>query len=293
MPELTTVEKPKIAGFVDSKFKNANERRIAEAEAELEEISASEENAEVEEEKTEAVETKSKEPETGEERTYKKRYDDIRKLQSNTAEELKVLKAQLENAKEQGLVKPPKSDEDIQAWADKYPDVAAIVETIALKKAKEQSQDLEDKVQKINDLQESANRDKAEAQLMQLHPDFEEIRGSNDFHEWAEEQPSWVQNSLYENDTDAYSAARAIDLYKADRNLTGKVKSKSQDNSEAAKSVNTRASRSKPQAENTSGQIRESDVDQMSSQEYENNEKEIMEAIKTGKFIYDVSGSAR
>ena len=146
MPELTTVEKPKIAGFVDSKFKNANERRIAEAEAELEEISASEENAEVEEEKTEAVERKSKEPETGEERTYKKRYDDIRKLQSNTAEELKVLKAQLENAKEQGLVKPPKSDEDIQAWADKYPDVAAIVETIAEKKAQEKFSYAEDRL---------------------------------------------------------------------------------------------------------------------------------------------------
>ena len=39
--------------------------------------------------------------------------------------------------------------------------------------------------------------------------------------------------------------------------------------------------------------IRESDVDQMSSQEYENNEKEIMESIRNGKFIYDVSGSAR
>ena len=72
---------------------------------------------------------------------------------------------------------------------------------------------------------------------------------SEDFHQWAEEQPSWVQNSLYENDTDAYSAARAIDLYKADRNLTGSTKAKSTDNSEAAKSVNTRASRSKPQSE--------------------------------------------
>ena len=128
---------------------------------------------------------------------------------------------------------------------------------------------------------------------MQLHPDFSEIRGSDDFHDWAEEQPSWVQNSLYENDTDAYSAARAIDLYKADRNLTGSTKAKSTDNSEAAKSVNTRASRSKPQSENTSGMIKESDVDQMSSQEYENNEKEIMESIRNGKFIYDVSGSAR
>ena len=130
-------------------------------------------------------------------------------------------------------------------------------------------------------------------QQIKLHPDFSEIRGSDDFHDWAEEQPSWVQNSLYENDTDAYSAARAIDLYKADRNLTGSTKAKSTDNSEAAKSVNTRASRSKPQSENTSGMIKESDVDQMSSQEYENNEKEIMESIRNGKFIYDVSGSAR
>jgi hypothetical protein len=162
-----------------------------------------------------------------------------------------------------------------------------------MKKAKEQSQDLEDKVQKINELQENANRDKAEVQLMQLHPDFEEIRTSDDFHEWAEEQPSWVQNSLYENDTDAYSAARAIDLYKADRNLTGKTKSKSTDNSDAAKSVNTRASRSRPQAENKAGTIRESDVEQMSSQEYESNADKIMESIRTGKFIYDVSGSAR
>ena len=128
---------------------------------------------------------------------------------------------------------------------------------------------------------------------MQLHPDFEEIRGSDDFHEWAEEQPSWVQNSLYENDTDAYSAARAIDLYKADRNLTGKTKSKSSDNSEAAKSVNTRASRSRPQSENTSGMIKESDVEQMSAQEYEKNSEKVMEAIRDGKFIYDITGSAR
>ena len=38
-------------------------------------------------------------------------------------------------------IKLPKSDEDIEAWAKRYPDVAAIVETIAIKKAKEQSAD--------------------------------------------------------------------------------------------------------------------------------------------------------
>ena len=42
-------------------------------------------------------------------------------------------------------MKLPKSDEDIEAWAKEYPDVAKIVETIAMKKAKEQSEQLEKK----------------------------------------------------------------------------------------------------------------------------------------------------
>ena len=145
-PELTTMEKPKTAGFVDSNYRNANARRIAEEEAEIAKLSdpQAEENETEEQAEPESVakeqQVDAKEPDTGEERTYKKRYDDIRKLQSNTAAELKAIKAQLENAKEQGIVRPPKSDEDIQAWADKYPDVAAIVETIAEKKAQEEAE---------------------------------------------------------------------------------------------------------------------------------------------------------
>ena len=65
----------------------------------------------------------------------------------------------------------------------------------------------------------NASREKAEAELMRLHPDFDDIRDSDDFHDWAEEQPEWIQKALYENDTDSRSAARAIDLYKADRNM--------------------------------------------------------------------------
>ena len=41
------------------------------------------------------------------------------------------------------------------------------------------------------------------------------------FTTWAighEQQGKWVQDALYENDTDARSASRAIDLYKADMN---------------------------------------------------------------------------
>jgi hypothetical protein len=39
--------------------------------------------------------------------------------------------------------------------------------------------------------------------------------------------------------------------------------------------------------------IRESEVQKMSPQEYERNADNIMEAIRTGNFIYDLSGSAR
>jgi len=288
MPEVVEVEEPVRKAFVSKP--NSNADKIEREEKELEDLIKAQEEGEIDIGE-EAEDTELSSPE---EKTFKKRYGDLRrhsqKQQDDYENKIAALRTQLAAATNE-QIKLPKSEEEIAEWAEKYPDVSAIVETIALKKAKEQSKELEDRVQKINELQESANRDKAEAQLMQLHPDFEDIRGSDDFHEWAEEQPRWVQDSLYENDTDAFSAARAIDLYKADRNLTSKPKKTT--NADAAKSVNTRASRSRPQSEDTSGMIRESDVDQMSSQEYENNEKEIMEAIKTGKFIYDVSGSAR
>ena len=97
----------------------------------------------------------------------------------------------------------PKSDEDIEEWATKYPDVAGIVETIAAKKAKEQSAALEERIKAIDEMQLNASQEKAEAELMRLHPDFDEIRDSDDFHQWADEQPKWVQDALYENNNDA------------------------------------------------------------------------------------------
>ena len=39
--------------------------------------------------------------------------------------------------------------------------------------------------------------------------------------------------------------------------------------------------------------IKESDVQNMSADEYEKNSDAIMESIRAGNFIYDVSGSAR
>ena len=232
------------------------------------------------------------EPTSAEEKTFKKRYGDLRRhaqqKEADLQEQINQLRDQLDSATKK-QIQLPKSDEDIEAWAKQYPDVAGIVETIAIKKSKEQAKELEDRIQKINEMQESASKEKAEVELLKLHPDFVDIREDDDFHNWAEEQPQWVQKALYENDNDAKSAARAIDLYKADRNI-GKKKTSSKD---AALATNPKSTRTKPQTNEESTYLRESQVQKMSSQEYEKRADEVMEAIRTGKFIYDVSGSAR
>ena len=287
MSEVDTVQVEEKKAFISRPYSNSE--RIKKDEEELEEM-LRQQKGEVSEEEEE----QEAEPTTAEERSFKKRYGDLRrhtqKQQEDLQSQITGLKEQLTSATKKEM-KLPKSDDEIDVWMSKYPDVAAIVETIAIKKAREQSTELEERVTKINKMQEDAERQKAETVLLQLHPDFDEIRQDDDFHTWAEEQPRWIQQALYDNDDDAKSAARAIDLYKADKGISTKKKSKR--SSDAAEMVDTRASRNRPTAEDTSGVIRESDVQKMSATQYEKNQDTIMEAIRSGKFVYDLSGSAR
>ena len=243
----------------------------------------------------EKEETKEEvEPETAEERSFKKRYGDLRrhsqKKESDLQKQIDELKSQLDTATKK-QIKLPKSEEELEAWATEYPDVAKIVETIAIKKSQEQAKELEDRIKKINDMQDDALREKAEVELLKRHPDFAEIRDQDEFHNWVEAQPQWVQKALYENEHDAMSAARAIDLYKADMGITGKKSSK-EVQKEAAKSVKV-SSKESPEARAETGTFRESEVERMHPKEYEAKQDEIIAAMRSGKFIYDLTGSAR
>ena len=290
MNETVMAEEPKPqkkAAFVSRKYNNDEKRKLDEEE--LAELLKAQQGESVEEESKVEEE---QEPTSAEEKTFKKRYSDLRRHQQKQADELKAkitdLERQLSEAARKEM-KLPKSEEEIEAWTKEYPDVAGIVETIATKKAQEQSVALEERIKAIDALQISASKEKAEVELLKLHPDFSDIRESDSFHEWADQQPKWVQDALYDNETDARSAARAIDLYKADMKMSA-PKSKDKD---AAKSVSVKNARSKPQEDATASYMKESDVQKMSSKEYEKRSDEIMEAIRSGKFIYDVSGSAR
>ena len=289
--EMVVDATPKKTAFMDKRSTHAD--RIKKDEEELE-LLKKQAQGETEESVTEEKAENEEEPKNAEEKTFKKRYGDLRRhsqeKEKQFQKQLDELKAQLEKSTKKEI-KLPKTEAEIEEWAKEYPDVAGIVETIAIKKAKEQSDALEKRIKEIDELNAQTTKERAEVELLRIHPDFAEIRESDDFHEWADEQPKWVQDALYENSEDARSAARAIDLYKADRNIGRKEKVNS--SKEAAKAVSTKTQKTVPDAENKNSVIRESEVQRMTADEYDANSDVIMEAIRSGNFIYDISGSAR
>ena len=288
MAEVAIKEEKKVKGFMPYK----NTKTVEQEEKELEEMEqAQKTKSEADEKKAEQEIAELDENLDAEEKSFKKRYGDLRRHTQKKEQEFQTqlndLKSQLAESTKQNI-KLPKTEEEIDAWTKEYPDVAGIVETIATKKAMEQAKDLETRMKQIDEMQSDAKREKAEAELLRVHPDFEEIKESDDFHDWADAQPKWVQNALYENEDDASSAARAIDLYKSDKGLTKKTKKSSTVDKEAAMDVTTSSSRTNV-SEKQNKVFRESEIANMSDKEFEKHQDVILAQQREGKLILDMS----
>ena len=293
MPELNVMESPKVAGFVDSSHSNANRRRAEKEEKEIEELMESrQEDTEVEvaavaEAPKEAASDEDKDL-TREEKTYKKRYDDLRRHQNKLVEQVKTLEAQVSDP---SSFAAPTTEAELEAWKEKYPDVANIVSTLAKKEAQAMYNAADERLSRLDEIAEQADRAKAEAEIRAIHSDFDELKDSEVFHDWVDVQPKWVKDALYVNSDDPASVARVIDLYKADNNIVNKGKKASA--KKAAAAIVTKKGRTSVDAEESNGRITESDVNKMSAAEYEKRSDEIMEAIRGGRFVYDMTGAAR
>jgi glutaredoxin-related protein len=265
-----------------------NRQRIEAEEKELEELmKVGEQEENPAEQKPVEVE---QEPSDPEEKSFKKRYGDLRRHMAEKEKEWEAKFEALKASTQTTQILPPKSDEDIAAWAKKYPDVAAIVETIALKKADEKLSNYKDKFAEYEKVTQETVRQKAFNAIRDSHPDFDELRKSDKFHEWADDQPKWVQDALYENEEDARAVVRVLDLYKSDMGMTTSAR-KAQ--TKEAASLVTSKNKANMDFEESGAKILESQVARMSANEYEKNEKKIMEAIRKGNFVYDLSGGAR
>ena len=222
-----------------------------------------------------------------EEESYKKRYQDIQRhiqtVRNQKDEELAKVKSQLDAATKK-QIKFPKTDEEVDAWSNKYPDVAKIVDTIARKRANEVLAEGEKRLEQVEKFEKTLNRQSAEQELLNFHPDFAEIRADAKFHEWVSLQPSAMQDSVYKNNIDAKWASRTIDLYKSD-------KGKKKVDRSAAQAVGRTSSSSPSTSEKST--FSESIVERMSSKEFDENEAAIDASRKNGTFTYDISGAAR
>jgi len=285
--EVVLDQKQEVKAFSPFGKRNSTEERIKEDEEELKKLQEANNPSE------ESTQDTGAEPESAEEKSFKKRYGDLRRhsqqQQTQLQSQIDALKSQLEQSTTK-QIKFPKTEDELNEWAAQYPDVAKIVETIAMKKAKEQSKEIEDRFRQLDERELQTAKERAETELMRLHPDFGLIRDDDAFHDWVEDQPKWVQQALYENDSDAKAAARAIDLYKSDKGIKTKKETSPK---EAAQSVGTRGARSTPTPEDSNGTFYESVVNKMSSYEYEANQEAIAKSMKSGKFVYDLSGNAR
>tara|TARA_R110000796_G_scaffold218736_2_gene334681 strand:+ start:428 stop:1195 length:768 start_codon:yes stop_codon:yes gene_type:complete len=223
-----------------------------------------------------------------EDTTYKKRYGDLRRhsqqLMQQKDQEVATLQAQLDTAAK-GQIKFPKTDDEIDQWSKKYPDVAAIVDSIARKRSSEALQEGEKRMEGLRQLETKLTKKEAEQNLLKIHPDFGEIRQDAGFHEWVALQPIYIQDALYKNNTDARAASRAIDLYKSDQ---GKTKKSTKG---AAQAVG-RTSSSTPSAGGRAS-FSESQINDMTDKEFEQNEEAIHEAMRNNRFDYDLTGGAR
>ena len=229
--------------------------------------------------KTENLDTPYKKPD------YKKRYDDLKKHYDSKLNEFKSREQELieEATSNRTEYKAPKSPEELEQFKNEYPDVYEVVETVAHMQSETKAKVLEERLSKLQERENQLIRQSAEKRLLERHPDFEDIRNSDDFHGWAKEQHSSIQAWVYENADDADLASRALDLFKKDFGVEPtKIKSSSKKptRKSAADMVSTKTTSVEP-AQQKVWSLRE--IEAMSVQEFDKYETEISDAMQEGR----------
>ena len=216
---------------------------------------------------------------------YKKRYDDLKKHYDNKLTEFKHREEELLNQVQQPEYKAPKTEEELEKFKTDYPDVYEVVETVAHMQSETKAKVLEERLSKLQEREEQLIRQNAEKRLNERHPDFEDIRNSDDFHTWAKEQPDSIQKWIYSNADDADLASRALDLFKKDMGMDVPKETKSSSKptrKSAADMVSTKTTTVEPKQEKIWS---EREIAALSMAEFDKYEQEISDAMQEGRIV--------
>ena len=218
---------------------------------------------------------------------YKKRYDDLKRYYDRKLGDWNTkegdLKAQLQANRPKYT--PPKSAEELSAFKKDYPDIYGVVETVSHLQSQTEMKGLQEEVSSLKKANTALSQREAQLELSKLHPDFNQIKESDDFHNWADSQPMEIKSWIYENNSNGTLAARAVDLYKKDRGR-GLDKKTTEDN-KVSQGADLLVKTNEQIQPPTNNQVifKSSDFEKMSDAEFERNEKEILIAQREGRII--------
>ncbi len=220
---------------------------------------------------------------------YKKRYDDLKRYYDRKLGEWSNkegdLKAQLRDNRPKYT--PPKSADELSAFKKDYPDIYGVVETVSHLQSQTEMKGLQEEVNSLKKANTALSQREAQLELSKLHPDFNQIKESDDFHNWADTQPMEIKKWVYENTSDGKLAARAVDLYKKDRGLGLDKKATEDKRVTQGADLLVKTNEQIQPPTNNKVIFKSSDFEKMSDAEFERNEKSILTAQREGRITRD------
>ena len=227
--------------------------------------------------------------EPNEDHDYKKRQDDLKRHYDAKVLEFKGEIEELKSAVNQRNVElpqgvpMPKTMEELAQFKDQYPEVFEVVQTVSTMQTESQLSQLREELGTIKQREQELEKQNAYEQLLNAHPDFNELKSEEKFLSWLEEQPTSISDGIYKNNTDAKWAARVIDLYKADNSIGTKKQTRSKKNEDAAAAV-TRQQAKEVSTKDKEGKIwKASQIAKMKPWEFEKFEAELDKARTEGR----------
>jgi uncharacterized protein YutD len=221
------------------------------------------------------------------EHDFKKRYDDLKTHYDNKLNEWKQEKQTLEAQAKATQAEPAnlKSSEELDNFKDEYPDVYSVVETVAKKQADSRVSKLESEIQGLKQSEQNLVRESAQTELLSVHPDFLDIKDTDEFNAWLSDQPTSISDGITKNGTDSKWAVRVLDLYKSD---AGNASTTSKSDLKSAAQAVTKTKPVQYSAKAGNKKIwKQSEIRKLKPHEFENLEKEIDLAAKEGRVSAD------
>ena len=242
-----------------------------------------------EHDESDAIEAEKQEVEANKDKpykqpNYKKRYDDLKTHYDSRLNEFKAREQELiqEAVSNRPEYKAPKSAEELEKFKNEYPDVYEVVESVAHLQSENQVAELQTRLDAMQGRETEILKREAEKDLRETHPDFDEIRNSDDFQDWADLQPESIKDWIFNNPNDATLASRALDLFKKDIGLEQPKSNSKQTKQSAADMISTKTTSVEPNQQRVWS---EREIAAMSVAEFDKYESEISDAMQEGRII--------